>query len=156
MALGLTAFPLARRLSPEQVNYLMYLLPEELSSQTGRPVAFKEIITACLEESARSRGLSIEEYFEEDPPDATEEEVAVAALCWGEAWLSARPGLEPRPSPILSAYFKPPSAKVKLSLVEPLPREHLEALKELIKRAALRKLKELEELAKAEERKVEP
>lgn len=141
---------LVGRLSSEQVEHVIGWVERQVRHETGAAeVDMSQIINSYIEEMVKRGGLKLSEYPKKESMAKTEEEIAVETV-----WRILNPPPEEKEKPykeligsildiIWPKWKKPP--KIEVVEVEPLPPENLEVLKELVKKAALRKLKQMEE-----------
>jgi len=121
-----------------------------LRFETGlADVDLRQIISSLVSDMVKQDGISLYKYPENPSVAKSDEMVAVESV-----WRILNPPIEKESylekiADILDIIWpkwkEPP--EIEVAFVEPLPPENLERLKELIKKAALRKLKELEEEA---------
>jgi hypothetical protein len=143
-----TVDTMVSRLASEQVQHVLDSVEMGLRFDTGiADVDLRGIISSLVSDMVRREGMVLEKYAENDSVAITDEMIAVESI-----WRILNPPVEKESylekiSSILDIIWpkwkEPP--EIEVAFVEPLPPENLERLKELIKKAALRKLKELEE-----------
>lgn len=150
---GWSVNDLIDRLSPEQVDYVLDSVKSELTHESGTDVNLAMIITSLVEDIAEKVGRPIHKYLKKkDSVAASDEEIAVEAILRAEINHPYRHkflyslGLPPKRElkKMYGRARREDLMKVTISPAGPLPTENLEVLKELIKKAALRKLKEME------------
>jgi len=143
-----TVDTIVSRLASEQVQHVLDSVEMSIRFDTGiADVDLRGIISSLVSDMVRREGMVLDKYAENESIAKTDEMIAVESI-----WRILNPPVEKesyleRIAGILDIIWpkwkEPP--EIEVAFVEPLPPENLERLKELIKKAALRKLKELEE-----------
>jgi len=143
-----TVDTIVSRLASEQVQHVLDSVEMSLRFDTGRAdIDLSQIISSLVTDMTRQEGIALGKYAEKESVAKTDEMIAVESI-----WRILNPPVEKESylekiSGILDIIWpkwkEPP--EIEVAFVEPLPPENLERLKELIKKAALRKLKDLEE-----------
>jgi len=152
-----TVEELVSRLSSEQLGHVLDWVERALRQETGATeIEMGQIVSSIVTDMTKKKGLTLKEYARKESIAGSDEEIAVETI-----WRIMNPPIE-KEKPyrdmigtildiIWPKWKEPP--KIEVAFVEPLPPENLEVLKELVKRAALRKLKELEEKEKRKRKK---
>jgi len=151
--LSISAFTieeLVSRLSSEQLDHIIDWVERQVRYETGAAeIELSQVIDSYMEEMVKREGIKLSAYSKKEPIAETEEEIAVETI-----WRILNPPPEEKEKPyiepiggILDIIWPKRKKPLKIEVieVEPLPPENLEVLKELVKKAALRKLKEMEE-----------
>jgi hypothetical protein len=138
---------LVSRLSGEQLKDTLGSVTSEIRQETGKDVDLGQVISSIVEDVIRKKRLTLAQYARKPSVAKTDEEIAVETV-----WRILNPPIEKKSyreligdilDIIWPKWKKPP--KITVVEVGTLPPENLEVLKELVKKAALRKLKELDE-----------
>jgi len=140
-----------KRLAAEQVRHVIDSVELEIRQETGiHEIDLKSIIESIIADMIDPEGFTLDSYSRSPSIAKTQEQVAAEAI-----WRIYNPPIEKESyldkifgilDIIWPKWKEPP--EIEVAIVEPLPPENLEVLKELVKKAALRKLKALEEKEK--------
>ena len=136
---------LAGSLTTQQVNYVLDSVKREIEQDRQRRIELGYILYSLATDEFKFPEPG--EYTSEDRTRIHERK-AVLALWDKVCFLVADQAYYPAAISDIRLEFQVDEEeleRIKLSVVEPLPAENLEVLKELVKKAALRKLKEMEE-----------
>jgi hypothetical protein len=139
---------LIQRLSAEQVEHLLDSVKAGLEASLGRKVMLGKLLLLLHGQIADRKWIPDKSSDTKNWRPITDEEIAILTL-WSkiERLFAEEIRDWPAISELTWAFSRrlPPDRKTKVSVVAPIPQENLEVLKELVQRACLRKLKEMEQ-----------